>query len=84
MHSQSGMVERDIDFVMDRARICMAQYNTPSQYWGWAVLYAVYTINHTHVPKSTVKTPWELVYKTVLSVANLILESINSPERSGR
>jgi hypothetical protein len=35
-HSQNG-VERDIGFVMDRARTVMAQYNTPPQYWGWAV-----------------------------------------------
>jgi hypothetical protein len=71
-HSQNGMVERDIGFVMDRARTVIAQYNTPPQYWGWAVLYAVYTINRTHVPKSTGKTPYEMVYKTVASVAHLV------------
>ncbi|KAJ1391935.1 hypothetical protein B484DRAFT_439535, partial [Ochromonadaceae sp. CCMP2298] len=41
-------------------------------FWGWAVLYAVYTINRTHVPKSTCKTPWELIYKTVPCVAILV------------
>jgi hypothetical protein len=71
-HSQNGMVERDIGFVMDRARTIMAQYNVPISMWGFAVEYAVYTINRTHVPLATGKTAYEMVYKTVPSVAGLV------------
>jgi hypothetical protein len=71
-HSQNGMVERDIGFIMDRARTVMAQYNTPPQYWGWAVQYASYTINRTHVPQSTGKTAYEMVYKKLPNVSNLV------------
>jgi transposase InsO family protein len=71
-HDQNGMVERDIQTVVDKARTMMAQYNTPEKYWGYAVQCAVYLLNCTSTPQSTGKTPHEVVFKQVPDVSHLV------------
>jgi hypothetical protein len=66
------MVERDIGTVMNRARTCMAVYNTPPRYWGYAVLYVVYAINRTHPSIRTAMTPHERVFGEKPSVDHLV------------
>lgn len=46
-HWQNGQVEVYVRIVMDKARTVMTVYNTPIKYWGYAVTYICYTLNHT-------------------------------------
>lgn len=59
-HSQNGMVERDIQTIMNDARAVMAAYDCPHKYWCYAVQYAVY--NHNRLRLYDGKTPHERVY----------------------
>jgi len=46
-HWQNGQVEVYVRIVMDKARTIMSAYNVPIKYWGYAILYACYTMNRT-------------------------------------
>jgi len=46
-HWQNGQVEVYVGIVMDRTRTVMIVYNTPLKYWGYAIEYVCYTLNHT-------------------------------------
>jgi hypothetical protein len=72
VHSQNGMVEKDMHFVVDTARTCMSVYNTPPKFWNYAIQYAVHTINHTHLTGDATKTPYELVYNIVPDVSHFV------------
>lgn len=71
-HSQNGMVERDMQSVLDRARTISSVYNTPQCYYGFAVEMACYLLNTTSSPESTGVTPYELVHKTRPDVSILV------------
>jgi len=58
---QNGMVERDVGFLMDRARAMMAHFNTPRKYWNYAVYAAADVINTTHIPVSTKMTAYQFI-----------------------
>jgi transposase InsO family protein len=62
VHSQNGMVERDMGYVLDTARTMMSVYTTPPSFWSYAIEQAVYTINRTHFLSNFTMTPYELVY----------------------
>jgi transposase InsO family protein len=57
VHSQNGMIERDMGYVMETARTMMYVYNNPLKFWNYAIDYAVYTINRTHVSATSRKLP---------------------------
>ena len=59
-------------FVMDKARTVMKVYNTPMCYWGYAIMYAIDTINLTHVPINTNKTSHEMIFETIPDVSHLL------------
>lgn len=71
-HSQNGQIERDIQTVLDKARTLLADTENMLNLWGYAVKYAIYTYNRTHVPQSTRMTPYEAVYGTLPDVSYLL------------
>jgi hypothetical protein len=71
-HSQNGLVENGVGFLMDRMRSVMAEYGAPQKYWDDAAEHTAYTINMTHVPVSNMMTPYQMVYNTLPDVSNLV------------
>lgn len=65
------MVERDMQFLIDKSRAMMSVYNAP-KFWGNAVVCASNLINMTHTPNSTGKTPYEMVYGLKPDVSKFI------------
>lgn len=84
------MVEVDMGFVMDKARTIMKVYNTPMNFWGYAIMHAIDTINLTHVPMNTNKTAHEMVFKNIPDVSHLLpfyaraMYNITKEERIGK
>jgi hypothetical protein len=71
-HWQNGQIERDIQNVMDTARILMSSFpNIPFNVWGWAVQTSVYVLNRSP-SKGRDKTPYELVTGTKPDISHLI------------
>lgn len=71
-HSQNGMVERDMQFLIDKARSMMSVYNTPPKFWGCAIQCACDLINLTHTPAGTELTPHEMITGDKPDVSKLI------------
>lgn len=69
-HSQNGMVERDIQTIMNDARTVMAMYDCPHKYWCYAIQYAVY--NHNRLRVYNGKTPHERVYNEKPDMSNAV------------
>lgn len=53
-HWENGQVEVYVGIVMDKCRTIMCCYNTPSKYWSYAVLYAVYVINRAPTANNSI------------------------------
>jgi hypothetical protein len=70
-HFQNGQVERDIQSVMNKARVLMFSRNVPSQYWEYAIIYACYLINRSPTTKNTI-TPYHAIYNQVPDLSNLV------------
>ena len=71
LHYQNGMVERQIQNVMDKARTLMIEYNVPPKYWEYAIVTACYYLNRTPNRNNT-STPYELVTGTKPDVSHFV------------
>lgn len=71
-HSQNGMVERDVQTILDKMRIIMAAGDVPLKYWNFAIKYAADTYNRTHIPIKTLTTPYEMVWNERPDVSDLV------------
>jgi hypothetical protein len=71
-HDQNGQIERDIQNVMDRTRTVLASYDVPHSFWEYALRYACWCINRSPTSRHDNKTPFELVYKTIPDLREMI------------
>jgi len=67
-----SLVDNGVGFLMDRMGSVMAEYGAPQKYWNDAAEHTAYTINMIHVPVTSMKTPYEMVYNTLPDVSNLV------------
>ena len=70
-HVQNGQIERDIQNVLDKARILMITYDVPKKFWEYAVKTACYLINRSPIARSD-KTPLEIGYGEIPDISLLV------------
>ena len=67
---QNGPSEKMVDTIGGRARTVLTDSNLPyKKFWGYAVIYAVDTYNHTPHASLGMKTPWEMHKKSLPDVS---------------
>jgi hypothetical protein len=73
-HSQNGQVERDMQSVLDKSRTIMSAGGVPNKFWEYAVKHSCLLINYspTSKAKNGFKSPYEIVFKKVPDVTNLV------------
>lgn len=70
-HDQNGQIERDVQNVMDKARILMGVYNTPEYFWEFAVLIACYLINRSPHASMDI-TPLQAAFGEIPDISNFV------------
>jgi hypothetical protein len=88
-HEQNGQIERDVQYVMDKARTLMMSYDVPRMFWEYAVKMACWYINRSPTSRLHNMTPLECAIGIKPNLNDMIpfycpgICHITNPERRG-